>query len=135
MNKRERLGVGPDRKKIEALEKKMLDLGIQKQEIKEKFIKASGRGGQKVNKSSSAVFLSHLPTGISVKVGKSRSQHLNRFLALRSLVEKIEARKTGILDTADQKIAGLRKQKLRRKRKTRKKLSRSRASVSRVKGG
>lgn len=122
--------MGPDRKKIEALEKKMAVLGIQKQEIREKFIKASGRGGQKVNKSSSAVFLSHLPTGISVKVGKSRSQNLNRFLALRSLVEKIEALKTGTQNTADRKIARLKKQKLRRKRKSLKKLSAPRPPAS-----
>lgn len=100
----------------------MAELDIQKQDILEKFIKASGRGGQKVNKSSSAVFLSHGPTGISVKVGKSRSQHLNRFLALRSLVEKIENLKTGAPDKAEQKIARLRKQKQRRKKKTLKKL-------------
>ena len=115
--------MGPDQKKINALEEKMADLGIQKQDIREKFIKASGRGGQKVNKTSSAVFLSHCPTGISVKVGKSRSQHLNRFLALRSLVEKIQALKTGTPDQADRKIARLRKQKQRRKRKTLKKLA------------
>ena len=114
--------MGPDRKKIEAIEKKMAGLGIQRQDILEKFIKASGRGGQKVNKSSSAVFLSHGPTGISVKVGKSRSQHLNRFLALRSLVEKIENLKTGATGKADQKIARLRKQKQRRKKKALKKL-------------
>lgn len=114
--------MGPDKKKIEAVEKKMADLNIQKQDIFEKFIKASGRGGQKVNKSSSAVFLSHRPTGISVKVGKSRSQHLNRFLALRSLVEKIEALKTGTRDKADEKIARVRKQKQRRKKKTLKRL-------------
>ncbi len=114
--------MGPDKKKIEALEKKMVGLGIQKADIREKFIRASGRGGQKVNKSSSAVFLLHEPTGISVKVGKHRSQHLNRFIALRSLVEKIEAREKGIPDIDSQKIAKLKKQKQRRKRKTRKKL-------------
>jgi len=121
--------LGPDKKKIEALEKKMIGLGIQKQDIREKFIKASGRGGQKVNKTSSAVFMSHGPTGVSVKVGKSRSQNLNRFLALRSLVEKIEALETGTLDKADLKIARLRKQKQRRKRKTVKKLDKGQRKV------
>lgn len=113
---------GPNQKKIDALEKKMKQLGIQKQDIQEKFIKSSGRGGQKVNKTSSAVFLSHGPTGISVKAGKSRSQHLNRFLALRSLVEKIEALKsTSGATKADRKIARLKKQKKRRRRKAAKK--------------
>jgi len=112
----------------------MADLDIKKQDILEKFIKASGRGGQKVNKTSSAVFLSHGPTGISVKVGKSRSQNLNRFLALRSLLEKIESFKTGTQDKADQKIAKLRKQKQRRKKKTFKKLDKVQAqSATKVK--
>ena len=114
--------MGPDKKKIEALEKKMADLGIKKEEIKEKFIKASGRGGQKVNKTSSAVFLSHEKTGLSVKVGKHRSQHLNRFLALRSLVEKIEARITGQSDRETEKVKKIRKQKQRRKKRTQTKL-------------
>ncbi|HCY85660.1 MAG TPA: peptide chain release factor-like protein [Desulfobacteraceae bacterium] len=100
----------------------MTELGVRKADILEKFIKASGRGGQKVNKSSSAVYLHHNPTGLSVKVGKHRSQHLNRFIALRSLVEKIEACKKGVPDKEAARIARLKKQKMRRKRKTRKKL-------------
>ncbi len=62
---------GPDKAKIKQLENKMVRLGIGKKDILEKFIKSSGRGGQKVNKSSSAVFLTHLPTGISVKFGNT----------------------------------------------------------------
>ncbi|WDP93038.1 MAG: peptide chain release factor-like protein [Desulfobacter sp.] len=119
--RRKVLGLGPGQQKIDALEKKMAALGIRKQDIREKFIKASGRGGQKLNKSSSAVFLVHTPTGISVKVGKTRSQHLNRFLALRGLVEKIEAQKSGGMSPEDRKIAKLKKQKQRRKRKSLKK--------------
>ncbi len=113
--------MGPDKKKLEALEKKMKELDITRQDLEEKFIKSSGRGGQKVNKSSSAVFIRHRPTGLTVKVGKHRSQHLNRFLALRSLVEKIEAGLTGKNDKEAQQMEKIRKQKLRRKRKARKK--------------
>ncbi len=113
--------MGPNKKKIQALEKKMMALGIKKEDIEEKFIKASGKGGQKINKSSSAVFLKHSKTNLCVKCGKSRSQYLNRFLALRSLVDKIESKLTGMIDKQSLTIEKIRKQKMRRKRKTRQK--------------
>ncbi len=113
--------MGPSKEKKEALQQKMDKLGIKNSDIELKFIKASGRGGQKVNKSNSAVFVKHTPTGITAKCGKDRSQTLNRFLATRSLVEKIEANDLGKNDTESAKIIKLRKQKARRKRKSQKK--------------
>ncbi|MCP4671512.1 MAG: peptide chain release factor-like protein [Desulfobacula sp.] len=115
--------MGPKREKIQALEKKMTDLGIKKKDIEFRFIKASGKGGQKVNKTSSAVFAKHEKTGLFVKYGKERSQHLNRFFALRLLLQKIEAQINGEDEQELKRVAKLKKQKLRRKRKTRKKLS------------
>lgn len=82
-------------KKNRALQKKMEELGIREEDFEEKFIKASGRGGQKVNKTSASVYIKHLPTGIAVKCMKDRSQSINRFLARRELVEKIEENMTG----------------------------------------
>ena len=96
----------------------MADLGIRKQDIEEKFIKSSGRGGQKVNKTSSAVFLRHIQTGLFVKCGKERSLHLNRFLALRRLVDKIESAMTGCPDKNTERLEKIKKQKRRRKRKS-----------------
>ena len=78
------------REKIEELKKKMDLLDIKLSDIEEKFIKGSGKGGQKKNKTNNTVFLKYIPTGTSVKCGESRSLSLNRFLALRSLVQKIE---------------------------------------------
>lgn len=109
--------MGPSKEKIEALEARMADLGIRKQDIEEKFIKSSGRGGQKVNKTSSAVFLRHVQTGLFVKCGKERSLHLNRFLALRRLVDKIESEMTGRKDKDTERIEKIKKQKRRRQRK------------------
>ena len=111
--------MGPDAKKIKALEKKMEALSIHRGDLEEKFVKSSGRGGQKVNKTSSAVFIRHRPTGLSVKVGKHRSQNLNRFLALRQLVDNIEALKSGGSSKKDRERERIRKQKARRKRKSR----------------
>ncbi|OQY08254.1 MAG: peptide chain release factor-like protein [Desulfobacteraceae bacterium 4572_123] len=107
--------MGPGKNKIDALEKKMKVLNINKKDIQFKYIKASGRGGQKVNKSSSAVFAKHIKTGISVKCGKARSQHLNKFLALRNLVDKIEVHIKGIDIKKISAIEKIRKQKSKRK--------------------
>jgi len=115
--------MGPSKDKLLNLEKRMKALGIKKEDLEEKFIKSSGRGGQKVNKSSSAVFLKHKKMNLSVKCGKSRSQQLNRFLALRSLIEKIEVIRTGKDDKEQKRIEKIRKQKQRSKRKTKKKLA------------
>ena len=113
--------MGPGKEKIDALHDRMEKLGIYRQDIEEKFIKASGRGGQKVNKSAVAVYLKHRITGLSVKCGKTRSQNLNRFLALRNLVDKIEALASGGKEPSFLKQEKLKKQKRRRKRRSRKK--------------
>ena len=77
-------------KKMRQLLQKMEELGLREEELLEKFIRASGRGGQKINKTSSSVYLKHIPTGIEVKCMKDRSQSVNRFLARRELLEKLE---------------------------------------------
>lgn len=114
--------MGPSREKILELEKRMLAIGIKKEDIEEKFIKSSGRGGQKINKTSSAVFLKHKITQLSVKCGKARSQSLNRFLALRNLIDMIEAAMIGKNGRELEKIDKIKKQKQRRKAKAKKKL-------------
>lgn len=113
--------MGPSKEKILALEQKIKKLGIEKNDIEEKFVKSSGRGGQKVNKSNTAVFLKHKRTGLSVKCGKSRSQHLNRFLAMRSLIDKIEANITGVDEPEQKRINKIRKQKQKRKQRSQQK--------------
>ncbi len=106
-------------KKWEALCRRMQDCGIQKEDIEEKFIKGSGKGGQKVNKTSSAVFIRHIPTGISVKCGSDRSQHINRFLALRRLVDSIDNAGSKSKSENMRKIGKIRKQKKKRKKRSR----------------
>ncbi|MDD4183782.1 MAG: peptide chain release factor-like protein, partial [Candidatus Omnitrophica bacterium] len=63
----------------------LLQSGIREEDIVEKFIRASGPGGQFVNKTSSCVYLKHIPTGIEVKCQKERSQALNRYAARKIL--------------------------------------------------
>lgn len=64
-------------------------------EIIETFLKGSGPGGQKINKTSSAVQLKHLPTGIVVKCQETRSRALNRKYARRLLQDRIEEAELG----------------------------------------
>jgi protein subunit release factor B len=113
-------GVGIEKEK--ALEEKMRRLGIRQEDIEESFIRSSGPGGQNVNKTSTCVYLKHIPTGIEVKCQKERSQALNRFLARRILLQKIETRILGKLSQEQQLIAKIRRQKRRRSRRQRVKI-------------
>ena len=100
----------------------MQALGVLEQDIEEKFVRSSGPGGQNVNKVASCVVLRHWPTGILVKCQKERSQALNRVLARRILLDKIEARLKGAQTAAEQEIARIRRQKRKRSRRAKLKL-------------
>jgi protein subunit release factor B len=103
------------------LQDRMEALGIHEKDIEEKFIRSSGKGGQKVNKTSTCVYLRHIPTGIEVKWMRERSQSLNRFLARRELVRRIE-RLSG-QRTTDLKMEKTKRQKLKRKKRAKLKYS------------
>lgn len=76
--------------KVLTLEKRMALLGVREEDIVERFIRSGGPGGQNVNKTSTCVYLKHLPTGLEVKCQRQRSQLLNRSLARHILLSKIE---------------------------------------------
>ena len=97
--------------KLNALEERMKDLGIKEGDIEEKFIRSQGRGGQKVNKSSTCVYLRHVPTGVEVKCQKARTQAMNRFFARRILSDKIEELLHGGRSAKAKTILKIRKQK------------------------
>ena len=104
--------------KKRGLKERMEALGVREEDIEEKFIRSSGSGGQKVNKTSTCVYLRHIPTGIEVKCMKERSQSLNRFLARRELVEKI-SKVSGQITSEDIKMERMRRQKAKRKKRAR----------------
>lgn len=106
--------------KNKRLKEKMAALGIYEKDIEEKFIRSSGKGGQKVNKTSTCVYLKHLPSGAKVKCMKDRSQSVNRFLARRELVRKIE-RLSGIETNEDVRRAKIRKRKTKQRKRAREK--------------
>ena len=108
--------------KEKLLKSRMQRLGIREQDLDEQFVRSSGAGGQNVNKVSSCVILHHRPTGIRVKCQQDRSQALNRFLARRILLDKIEAKLKGTKAAEEQEIARIRRQKRKRSRRAKLKL-------------
>lgn len=99
------------------LTRKMAELGVTEEDLEETFVRSSGNGGQHVNKTSTCVQLRHKPSGIIVSASRERSQSVNRFLARRELLERLEAQNGG--QTAEMKrVEKLRKQKDRRRRRT-----------------
>lgn len=98
-------------------EERMRELGIQPSDVVEKFVLGSGRGGQKLNKTSSCVYLRHVPTGIEVKCQRERSRELNRLLARRELCERLEERRLGEESARRRRAEKIRRQKRRRSRR------------------
>ncbi len=103
--------------KISTQEQRMLALGILGDDLVEKFITGSGSGGQKINKTSSCVYLKHVPTGIEIKCQRERSRELNRYLARKELCDRIDEIKNGILSKRQQAIEKIRRQKRQKSRK------------------
>jgi len=100
-----------------ALVERMQRLGIREEDISEQFIRSRGRGGQKVNKTSSCVVLTHRPTGITVRCERERSQALNRYVARVRLVDKIEELVLGEASRQRMEALKVRRQKRRRSRR------------------
>ncbi len=109
---------GVTQKKQDELEKRMASLGIREQDIQEKYIRSSGPGGQKVNKTASCVYLRHIPTDLEIKMQRERSQSLNRYYARKRLCELLEHEKFGKKSQAALKEEKIRKQKQRRRRRS-----------------
>ena len=102
-------------KKYQQILQLINDLGVNLDDIEEKFIHGGGRGGQKINKSTNAVQLKHIPTGIIIKYQKHRERAMNRILALRELLDKLNPESKKL-----KKFEKIRKQKKRRERRMKK---------------
>lgn len=107
--------IGSDKKQQLAL--RMARLGIAEDDLVEKFVLGSGKGGQKINKTSSCVYLRHARSGEEVKCQASRSRDVNRFLARRELCDRIEERVLGDKSRRRMEIERVRRQKRRRSRR------------------
>jgi protein subunit release factor B len=108
--------------KEKGLLERMEKLGIRKEDIEESFVRSSGPGGQHVNKTSTCVYVIHVPSGLSVKCGRTRSQALNRFYARRLLLDKIEKAMTGVMEEELSRIEKLKRQKRKRSKRAKEKM-------------
>ena len=108
----------PSPDKMTALGERMQKLGIESADLLEKFVRGSGAGGQKINKTSNCVFLKHLPSGIAIKCQVERSREMNRFIARRELCDAFDEIANGKQSAKTQAIEKLRRQKRRRSRRS-----------------
>src|SRR5262245_23318907 len=112
----------PSPDKLAQLEQRMSALGVRETDVEETFVRSGGPGGQNVNKSSSCVMLLHRPTGLRVKCQTTRHQALNRFLARRLLLDKIEQRQKGYVNAERARIEKIRRQKRKRSRRAKERM-------------
>jgi peptide chain release factor len=118
------------KEKLEELAGRMEKLGIAEGDLVEKFILGSGKGGQKINKTSSCVYLKHIPTGTEIKCQRDRSREMNRYYARKELCEKLEEKIEGVKSERQQAIEKIRRQKRRRSRKSKEKMLADKKQVS-----
>ncbi len=109
---------GVTQRKLAELKQRMDECGLSETDIEETFVRSRGAGGQKVNKSSTCVHLRHVPSGLIVKMQKSRSQGLNRYYARKQLCELLENMLLGKHSCEAKRLSKIRKQKDRRRRRT-----------------
>jgi protein subunit release factor B len=124
------IGFAVSLKKQEELNKIFKKYGIKESDIEEKFVRSPGKGGQNVNKVSTAVYLKHLPTGVAVKCCKERTQGINRFFARRLLAKKIEEKILGKMSEKRQEIEKIRRQKRKRSKHAKEKILKEKRLVS-----
>lgn len=108
--------------KANQLAQRMTALGVSEADIEESFVRSGGHGGQNVNKTSTCVMLLHRPTGLQVKCQETRQQGLNRFIARRVLLDKIEEKKHGYVAAQRAEIEKIRRQKRKRSRRAKAKM-------------
>jgi len=104
------------------LTQRMTALGVREADLEETFVRSGGHGGQNVNKTATCVMLLHRPTGLQVKCQATRQQGLNRFIARRLVLDKIEALQKGHVAAQRARIEKIRRQKRKRSRRAKERM-------------
>lgn len=111
----------------------MAELGIREEDLIERFVLGTGSGGQKINKTSSCVYLKHIPTGIEVKCQASRSREENRELAREKLCVIFKKQREAARSEKQQAAEKLRRQKRPRPRRVKEKMLEHKKHLSKKK--
>lgn len=99
-----------EKTRMDILQKRMQNIGIEEDDLIEKFILGSGSGGQKINKTSSCVYLKHLPSGLEVKCQQLRSREANRYLARLELCQRLEEMASREISEKKKQLSKVRRQ-------------------------
>ncbi|GGI82347.1 peptide chain release factor family protein [Legionella impletisoli] len=121
------------KEKWEKLAEWMDNLHLNEADLIEKFILGSGKGGQKLHKTASTVYLKHIPSSMEVKCQESRSREENRYFARLRLCEKLHSILKEEKTKAQQRIEKLKRQKKRRSRRTKQKMLDEKSRQSQIK--
>jgi protein subunit release factor B len=108
--------------KEQQLAQRMAALGVREADIEETFVKSGGKGGQNVNKLATCVMLFHRPSGLQVKCQTTRQQGLNRFIARRLLLDKIEKLQTGQVAAEEARVEKIHRQNRKRSRRAKERI-------------
>jgi len=119
--------------KEKALFKRMDQLGVSEEDLQETFVRSSGPGGQKVNKTSTCVFIRHISTGLTVKCQRERLRSVNRFIARRLLLDKIERMQKGVIEKERERIEKIKRQKRKRSKRAKEKILKEKREQSKKK--
>jgi protein subunit release factor B len=99
------------------LRARFVSLGVRPEDVEERFVRGTGAGGQKINKTSSTVWLRHRLTGVEVRCQRERSQKVNRLLAWAELADKIEWRRAEAANAAQAEREHARRQTRQKSRR------------------
>lgn len=119
----------------DSLAARMRHLRIHEEDLQEDFVRGTGPGGQKINKTSSTVVLRHLPTGIEVRCQRERSQAQNRQVARTELCDRIEAAQAQERLTAQNEREKARRQNSPKPRSLKRKFVESKRRRAGIKSG